>query len=208
MVFTILYFILIYLYFKNLLNKNHQFIIKRIIVFISLICVFLFFVVTIYRFSSDRYSDYNLLEWITRYIGESMPNFNSEGWYFRDTANGRSSFAFFNSIVGGQGVRDLDYLHSITGVRMNVYYTMFGDLMIDFGRFPTFLIVLFIYFLAKSCKPQHGVLKLENLILFSIFSYMFLAGYFVYPLMNRIYSLITSLIVYLLLLMTSKKIKF
>ena len=205
MIFTMLYFIANYLYFKEILPKRYNRAIKKTIFIFCSVSIAFFIITTIYRFASDKYSDFAISEWLIRYTGESMPNFNAEGWYFKEPTYGKSSFAYFSSFVGGEGVRNLDLLSRITGVRMNVYYTMFGDLMIDFGKVSVLLIVIVFYFISKKVRPNNGIIRLDRFIIFSIFFYSFIAGYFVWPIMNRINGFIGALIVYCLIVITQKR---
>ena len=205
LIFTMLYFIANYLYFKELLPKAYNNFIKKTLYILCTICIVFFIITTVYRFTADRYSDFMLSEWIIRYIGESMPNFNAEGWYFKDTTNGKSSFSYFTSIVGGDGSRNLEQLSKISGIRMNVYYTLFGDLMIDFGRISVFFIILLFYLISKKVKPSNGVIKLDKFILFSLLFYTFIAGYFVWPMMNRMNGFWGAIIVYFLIKITSNR---
>lgn len=205
MIFTMLYFIANYLYFKEILPTRYNRAIRKTILIFCGLSIAFFIITKIYRFASDKYSDFAISEWLVRYAGESMPNFNAEGWYFKEPTYGKSSFAYFSSLVGGEGLRNLDLLSKITGVRMNVYYTMFGDLMIDFGKASVFLIVLVFYFISKKVRPNDGIIKLDRFIIFSIFFYSFIAGYFVWPIMNRINGFIGALIVYCLIVITQKR---
>lgn len=202
LVWTFLFFVLLFLVLRNTLKNKDRILIRNVLYIVLAIVLAAFVVITLFRFTSDKYSGFNVSDWIFRYFGESFCNFNEECWNLKHTTNGRNCFAFFSYIVGGDGQRDYLKLESLTGTRMNVYNTMFGDLLYDFGHYLTPIIVLLIYCLAKCFKPNMVVL-VPSFLIFSILLYMLLASLFIWPLINRPYPFVTTLVVSTLLSITS-----
>lgn len=201
MLSTALYFGFIYILFKSMLPFSFKRILKWIVIIGVSFFALIFILTTIYRFSSNAYNDYSVTDWFIRYLGESMVNFNTECWYYKENTYGLNSIAYY---CENDGLRDYQKLEQITKVRMNVYYTMFGDLMLDFGIIGTILIVCFISYIAYKIKPRKGVIELENIILYSLIVYIFMEGVFIWPLINRWAAAEITLILWFLLKITKK----
>lgn len=203
LIWVMMYFTLIYFFFMNLIPRTYNRFIKKSLIVVIVIVVAIFILMTILRFSSDKYSDYLISEWLFRYFGESFCNFDIECWNFKGITRGQNCFSFFSSIVGGDGQRNYIKLEQITGTRMNVYNTMFGDLLYDVGYYAVPLVTVGLYYLSIYFKPKDGIIRLYSFLIFSIFSYMFLSGLFIWPLINRPYPFITSVVLALLLYLSS-----
>lgn len=195
LLWALLYFLQIFLFFRKVIPLGTKKIINRAFLLVAIGIMGVFAVITISRFSSDQYSDFTLSDWIFRYMGESFCNFNTECWYTKDITLGKNCFAFFSSIVGGDGQRDYLMLERITGTRMNVYNTLFGDLLYDFGHIFAIFFVLCLCYISFKLRPSYGEFKLPNFFLYSVCFYILLCGFLIWPLITKVYSFWGTIIV-------------
>lgn len=202
LLWPLLYFLQIFLFFRNVIPLKAKRIINKSFLCVAVGVMAIFMAITISRFSSDQYSDYALTDWVYRYMGESFCNFNTECWYTRDVTLGKNCFAFFSSIVGGDGQRDYLMLERITGTRMNVYNTLFGDLLYDFGHIPAIIFVLCLCYISSKLRPRNGTFKLPHFLLYSVCFYVLLSGFLIWPLITKAYSFWGTIIVSVLIFIT------
>lgn len=202
---TVLYLVLLFFYFRNTMPLRTKKIIQKVIYGIGIFIGVFFILTTIYRFTSSRYDSFTLTDWIVRYFGESFSNFNTECWHFTDNTWGRNTLA---NIFEKDGLRHWMELEKITHIRMNVYFTMFGDLLLDFGYYLAPVIVLILCLICRSVRPHKGDVSLVSLIMFSLFSYIFIEGLFIWPLINRNTAALTTIVIAALIKFSEKKWKF
>ena len=211
LLWALLYFLQIFLFFRKVIPSKAKKIINRSFLCAAVGIIAIFMVITISRFSSDQYSDFALTDWIYRYMGESFCNFNTECWYTKGITLGKNCFAFFSSIVGGDGQRDYLALERITGTRMNVYNTLFGDLLYDFGHIFAAIFVLCLCYISSKLRPRNGNFVLPNFFLYSVCFYILLSGFLIWPLITKAYSfwgtIIVSICIYLSQIFSTIKIK-
>ena len=207
LLWALLYFIQIFLFFRNVIPLRVMKCIKCVFIFVATGVIAIFIIITISRFSSDQYSDFSLANWMYRYMGESFCNFNTECWYTKGVTSGRNCFAFFSPLVGGDGQRDYLYLQTITGTRMNVYNTLFGDLLYDFGHFFAFVCTLCLCFISVKLRPRNGKLVLPSFFLYSVCFYILVSGFLIWPLITKAYSfwgtILVSIAIYIPKLISS-----
>lgn len=202
LMWALLYFLQIFLFFRKVIPAKTMIYIRRMFSLAAIGVVAIFVIITINRFSSNRYSDFTLIDWTSRYMGESFCNFNTECWYTRGVTNGKNCFAFFSYIVGGDGQRDYINLETITGTRMNVYNTLFGDLLYDFGHFFAAIFVLCLCFISTKLRPRNDKFVLPTFILYSVCFYILLSGFLIWPLITKAYSFFGAILVSMALLFT------
>lgn len=198
---TVLYLILLFFFFRKTLPLKTRTSIQKVIYGIGILIGAFFILTTIYRFTSSRYDAFTLTDWIVRYFGESFSNFNTECWHFKDNTWGRNTLA---NILENDGLRHWMELGKITHIRMNVYFTMFGDLLLDFGYYLTPIIVLVLCVICRNVRPQKGDVSLVSLIIFSLFSYIFIEGLFIWPLINRNTAAFTTLVIAVFIKITDR----
>ncbi|WP_420477462.1 O-antigen polymerase, partial [Noviherbaspirillum sp. ST9] len=127
--------VLNYLLFRQYFTKKQDKVLKLVGLFFCVFAGSILFFITIAR--ADGNSDL-VYEQIYRYLGEGFINFGEKGWYITNHTHGYSiangtGQTFMKDISDYFDARDYPRLGSITGMRMYVYYTVFGDYFIDFG---------------------------------------------------------------------------
>lgn len=133
--------------------------------------------ITISRFGD---TEFDISEWIYRYIGEPFPDFNCDGFHTRQHTDGYNCFPFFQHLWNPAlpDTRNIMHLSHQTGIRMYVYYTFIGDIYIDFG--PIFC-VLFILALASIMhvfvKRGNGSYSIPAIIIMGLYLKMGIVGY-------------------------------
>ena len=90
---------------------------------------------------------------------------------------------------------------------MNVYFTMFGDILLDFGYYITPLIFVLLFFLGRMFKPQNGIIDLPSLFIFSLLSFVFIQGLFIWPLINKMNAAVTTIVLYFVVKLTIPQTK-
>lgn len=201
---TAIYFVLVFMFFRNLLQEKIRVMMKKIMLFLGLAALGAFIVTTIFRFTSSNYEDVAVSDWFIRYFGESFCNFNTECWYFKNITLGHNTLAYF---IEDDGLRNYLKLESVTGIRMNVYFTMFGDILLDFGYYITPLIFVLLFFLGRMFKPQNGIIDLPSLFIFSLLSFVFIQGLFIWPLINKMNAAVTTIVLYFVVKLTKPQTK-
>lgn len=204
LLWALLYFFQVFLFFRNVIPLGAKKIITKTFIAVAIVVLIVFSVITISRFSSDRYSDFALSDWFYRYLGESFCNFNTECWYTKGFTYGKNCFAFFSSVVGGDGYRDYLMLERITRTRMNVYNTLFGDLLYDFGHMFTILFVIILCVISYKLKPKNGKFYLPSFFLYSVCFYVLLSGFLIWPLITKAYSFWGTILVSVVLYLTDR----
>lgn len=177
---------------------------RNIMIFLGGAALVAFIVTTIFRFTSSNYEEIAISDWFIRYFGESFCNYNTECWYFKEKTWGHNTLAYF---VEDSGQRDYQKLVPITGIRMNVYFTMFGDMLLDYGYFFTPIIFGIIYFLGYAFKPKNGIIDLPSLFIFSLLTYIFIQGLFIWPLINKMNAAVTTIVLYFVVKLTIPQTK-
>lgn len=207
LLWALLYFFQVFLFFRHVIPRKTKKIINKGFFIMSIGIMTIFLIITINRFTVDRYSNYSITDWFYRYLGESFCNFNTECWYTRGTTNGLNCFSYFSSFVGGDGQRDYTMLEKITGTRMNVYNTLFGDLLYDFGHIVTIFIVIILSMIARYLKPKNGNMILPNFFLYSVCFYILLSGFLIWPLITKAHSFLGTILVSIILYCTNNMMK-
>ncbi|ADQ78563.1 hypothetical protein Palpr_0403 [Paludibacter propionicigenes WB4] len=189
---TILNVAYCYLLFKNFLPIFINKIIRLSLLFIGTLFVLGLFWATLSRFGDHGIynSDNTILDWIYRYLGEGLVNFYKDGWSTTSFTNGQNSFY---QLFGDK--RNIMLLEKITHIRMYVFYTSFGDLLIDFGPFATLLILLSIAFLIRRISIRKGCINPFDLVYINLYSYSIFMGLFTFSYINSTYILIFSIII-------------
>lgn len=172
--------IALFLLLKEHIPNNRKKIITSVFIIISILVGGIVSLITISRFGE---TEFEISEWIVRYIGESTIGYNEEVFYTRNHTYGENCFSFFRYILGLNDFpeRDIPYLERLTGCRMFVFYTFIGDLVIDFGAFTTIILLLILSFLMSNIikksniHPQFSLLIIIGLyIKMGIIGYMFM----------------------------------
>lgn len=112
------------------------------IIFISIACILAIGIISI---TIGRFEDtnYELSEWIYRYVGEGFANFCTDMWHTNHTANGMHIFrAFYDDAI--------TKLNNLMGIRMYVFYTYIGDFFADWGSIGCIMICLLLGIIGKK----------------------------------------------------------
>lgn len=174
-----------FLLFKKSFPKN---VLQRIkIIGVVLIALFsiMLFIMTFDRADGDQSL---ATQQIYRYVGEGFVNFSETGWYVEKNTNGHSiingtGFTFFRYLSDFFLSRDFSRLGNVTGFRMYVYYTVFGDFFIDFGFVGGLLfnaLLSLCFFFVVCSNPM----SFSSLILINMYAKIALTGYGCFCYMN------------------------
>lgn len=128
------------IFWKNLSYKAR----RTLLIYVTPILVVS--IVFLQAISVSRFDDLATL-YLSRYLGESMTNFN--GILFSDLKGIAGGHAYFNRIFELFNIKDYvtaiqkwDFIEKVTGLEGGIFYTFVGSLIIDFGKEMTFLLAL------------------------------------------------------------------
>ena len=128
------------IFWKNLSYKAR----RTLLIYVTPILVVS--IVFLQAISVSRFDDLATL-YLSRYLGESMTNFN--GILFSDLKGIAGGHAYFNRIFELFNIKDYvtaiqkwDFIEKVTGLEGGIFYTFVGSLIIDFGKEMTFLFAL------------------------------------------------------------------
>lgn len=176
-VIILLWSIALFLLLKGHIPYNRKKIMSTTFVILGAFIGGIIALITISRFSE---SEFEISEWIVRYIGESTIGYNEEVFYTKNYTYGENSFSFFRYILelNKSPERNIPFLERLTGCRMFVFYTFVGDLVIDFGPIITivFLLILSIY-MSNLIRRNSTPTKLSTLIILGLYIKMGIIGY-------------------------------
>lgn len=208
----IFYIYIIYLLLKNNIDEKVR---SKILLFgggIVVCSIVLLFLITISRFNNNDLS-INIWEWISLYTGEGPMKFCENIWSNTVYQNGDNTISIFKEILGFDTFTDIDEKRDFYlmkgGAPTNIFYTMIGDFVYDFGLIVTgvvsiiiaILINMYFKYIIKRGYVTIASLFTLGLILLSLeFGFM----YFCFKQNNVQHSLIYS-IVFLLLYRLLKK---
>lgn len=182
--FVLIFF---YLLFKDLMEyRIRKKLTKSLIVGFSTIFVAVT-AISIFRFvgMTETRSDisYSIFDWLSLYFSEGFLNFNGDMWYVDNFCYGKNTAYIFRYLFGLSDVmfhRDYFELERITHIRMNVFYTMIGDIYSDFGPIGTIFIVCLVSWLfCNICKIKEKV-ALSKIIMLSLIAKVSLIGFTYY----------------------------
>lgn len=184
---NLLIFLFFYLVFNNLLEEKLRKKIKKII-FITVAVIFLgTMIVSVYRYAgmTETRTDisYSMLDWLSLYLSEGFLNFNGDMWHIEDYCYGMNTAymqRYFLGLSDDLFYRDYFKLEEITHIRMNVFYTMIGDLYSDFGPFGTIFVVSITSLIFRSiCKVKKHI-ALSKILILSLVAKVSLIGFTYY----------------------------
>lgn len=162
----IFFFTFLFILYRNLFSAK----IRRNIhfIFISIVC---FLVIGIISITIGRFEDtnYNLSEWMYRYIGEGYYNFSSDMWYVDCASSGMHIFRDFYENA-------ISRLNRLMGIRMYVFYTYVGDFFADFGIIGCMVICILLGLLGKKLSSLKEY-SIYSVFAFSMYCKIFLTGF-------------------------------
>ena len=129
------------------------------------------------------------LQQVYRYLGESFVNFSEAGWYVTNHTGGHSIFngtghTWLSDLSEYFESRDYTTLGNITGVRMYVYYTVFGDYFFDFGIIGGILFNLMLALIYMKYAKE-GVSTISAIIILNMYAKIGFNGIYCFAYMNR-----------------------
>lgn len=195
----LLYFIFLYLIFKNLYTVQLR---KKILLYSGVFFSILLFgvvIITYVRFQGLT-TELSIWDWISLYLGESFVNFNTEMWYIKRFTKGDNSFFLYEFLLGIYEYPERQYvlLESVTGIRMNVYYTFIGDFFVDMGATLTVFFVTVTSFVFYRILKFKKIMPLYRIILLGMIGKVCVIGFTYYTYLNtQIETIITLVISFL-----------
>lgn len=183
-VFIALYYIALYLLFKEALNESTRKLLKKISLYIFVVIGTAFIAMTVGRFVlGDKFGGGSALDFIFQYTSEGMFNFDNSMYYVNNNTGG---FATSWRIMYHLGLTDIlpkDYVDFVTG-RLGIpgwwFYTYIGDLYSDFGLVGTLLWISTFAFVFSLIRLQKKM-NIADLFLYSIYLHIVVNGLFYYP---------------------------
>lgn len=180
-------FFFLYIVFYKFYEENFRKKLTRNITIIILVVFIAISVISYFRFSgllearSDIY--YSIFDWLSLYFSEGFLNFNGDMWYIDDYCLGRNTAYIFRNLFDPSTdifYRNYYQLEDITHIRMNVFYTMIGDIYSDFGPIGTFFVAIMVsVFFSRLCRIEPS-LPLSKIILISLIAKINLIGFTYY----------------------------
>ncbi len=206
MVTDVLYFVVIYLLFKNTIDKQIR---KKIIKVFSIggsLLAVVFVAITIFRFANNKADD--IWVWVSLYAGESFLNFNSEMWDLTQFTDGDNSIYLIRHWLGEyhSNIRSSEFLAMKVPIRTFVFYTFVGNFYMDFGKYITFFIIVLLscYFYMKSRKCSTNT-PIHILMLLGLYFKMLASGFTFFTYVNNQETVPYSLIIIFFVYLSSKQ---
>ncbi|TWV15117.1 oligosaccharide repeat unit polymerase [Bacteroidaceae bacterium HV4-6-C5C] len=143
-----------FLLFWSDLSKKTK---KRILFGVIIIVTMLIVVTT--QITKERFDD-NLkrtaMDSVFEYLGETFPVLGYEYWNKAEYTGGQRLFSDFFSLFDNNFIpKDSDYWYHYTGVRLDWFKTIYGDLYIEFGPILP-VIILFILAISFTAYLRSG----------------------------------------------------
>ena len=207
MVTDILYFSIIYLFFKNTIDEKVR---RRIIKVFSIggiLMLIIFVSITVFRFSDKGMGMYSIWGWLSLYTGESFLNFNADMWKITQYTDGDNSFFLIRYWLGEypEPIRSFQFLGTKVPIRTNVFYTFIGDFYMDFGKYVTVVIIMllscFFYVKSKKCSTNTPI---HILMLLGLYLKIACVGFTYFTYLNGAISVPYSLVIIFFVFLSSK----
>ena len=200
LVTNILLFLYYYIILKNKIDMRYSQILKKCMIYIGALSVIGVLTISIIRFTVID-SGMSIFGWIAQYISESHLNFNGYMWDVEKLCYGQNSLPRYSEMFGfsNDPDRDFRYLSTITGIRMNIFYTMVGDLFSDFGAIATFLISIGVCVFFKIVCSASPKMRLSQILMLGIIAKTSLLGFTYFTFENYSFQLISTIIIALIL---------
>lgn len=169
-----------YILLKDRLLDEYKHNVKKYSKYIVFFMIFFFGIISIGRFGKDSNYDqeYGTTYQYLRYLGESTVRFNTDAFATEFHTDGIRTFGGMLHYLGLYD-RDLDFLNWKLGFIANDFYTIIGDVYIDYGwaiSLSAFcLISLFLY---CYYDKQSEYLKAGNYILYGMYANIWTFGIF------------------------------
>ncbi len=170
--------------FWNLLSTQTR---RRFLMGSAALVIFLFVIVvriTLSRFGTRE--DMTPMDSVLIYAGQPLLNFGEFIYNARMTCNGDMNFPLFRAMLGLDYSASLDIRTQVwempLGVPLGVFYTIFGDLILDFGSMITTVLVLALAFFIM-CNAGHSGKNTQVHRLFLVYVLFLIVskGIFYYP---------------------------
>lgn len=160
--------------------------------------------ISITRFGakSDYDQQYGTAYQFLRYFGESTVRFNSDAWNTTYFMHGERFFKniliYFNMYSG----LDIEDMNKLFGFVANDFYTVVGDLYIDFGFSSIIFVGLISLFLYKLYNNKLSYLKFGTIILLNLWANLWMFGicYNVYAngMIHSLWAIILAIVINLI----------
>lgn len=203
------YFIAMYLIVKDALPSAN----RRLIRIIG-ISAGIFFALVFLSISVARYSDTGLIDdemfliQLLHYTGECFLNFSASMWNCNGFTEGDNCFFLLKHILGMSPdiYRHYESLNSMTGIRMDIFYSFIGDYFIEFGAFIGIIITCLLSFLfSKAFRiTTNGSISVASLALSGLFIRIITSGFTYFPYMNNSLEMVFVPVSCLVLVLLSK----
>lgn len=186
----------------------------KIVAFSFAIFFGFFLLITIGRAMSynESNSEFTLIAFLSRYMGEQFLLFNEYLPLMKETSGGELTCWYFMKILG-MDVNDLtnDYMYftltNLQGIPQNVFYSYIGNFVQDFGFFATAIILPILSLIFTfAIKTKNNTISLSTLFLFVFYASIIMRGVTSYPYCGTHGKfVIFSLIVYFILRYVERK---
>ena len=130
----------------------------------------------------EKNSEFTLLAFLSRYMGEPLLLFNEYLPLMKANSDGQLTCNFFLDILGLTS-NELDHaymygsLQRTTGIPQNVFYSYIGDFVMDFGFVAAFIILTGIsLFFWKLTRFKNGKIALSTLFIFVMYTSILMGG--------------------------------
>lgn len=159
-----------FLMFNKFYEKKMQKTIRKVLTIVFAGGILVFAVLTIGRFTYNRYSSLTAEESIISYIGQGTLNFSDLVLQNKVHQRGDNCFPFFLNAIGLESSgnlyeRQMRWESKMT-IRQGSFYTFVGDLCNDFGPFLCLLFIILMSLLFnKSINKKNPTLSLTQVFL-------------------------------------------
>lgn len=200
MMWFLIYFIGMWLFFKNTISDNGKKFIKHVFVVGSVIFGSIFVGLTIGRYIIGHGgSNEDATNAVMQYTAEGMFSFNNSMFYEEGNLGGVATILPVMQTLGLTKVtmeNRKDYVGSHMKGNPIIFYTIIGDFYNDYGFFWTPIILALICFIILKIKIREKM-SLCNLILLSTFMYIIANGLFYYCMKTYYTPIYCNLLFYL-----------
>ena len=162
-------------------QANKKFLLKSLSIVV--ICFFsAFAVITVGRVITHgaKEEDFTLIYFLSRYMGESLIHFNEKLPLMHDVAGGRLCFTPIAEIIYNEDLTSKafwDWLEQKQHVPQNIFYTVIGNFVQDFGFIATLIISIIVSSLMNGLiKVKNGIVSVSTLYIFVLYATILLNG--------------------------------
>ena len=191
LVFMTLYYVSLFIVLKGIFARDLYLKIRKYMIIVAT-CIGLIFVgLSVGRFVlGNQYGKTALTDYLFQYTAESQYNFNNLAWHNRNPLMGDFTLWYFKEKIElRKSVNFKDrrvMLAKNTDIPTHLFYSLPGELVLDWGPTGALLIAIVIAFLFSRIRVKNGSIRMSSLLLLG--AYIFLTSNSIFYYVYKVYS--------------------